>query len=128
VGLPFALRYLRVALPGFSDAQERMLADGIAQQVEQEQRQAAAREQRKARRAARQAAGAPKSGPDAAPPSPAGAPPGPPPDEKALALLGRLLGLTPPSANGAAEPAHRPGAPSTNGRAHPDGRGKANPR
>src|SRR5205807_2395576 len=29
VGLPFALKYLRVALPGFSDSQERMLAEGI---------------------------------------------------------------------------------------------------
>src|SRR5205823_145322 len=64
----------------------------------------------------------------APPPPAAGAPPASAPDEKALALLGRLLGLTPPSANGAAGRAHRPGAPSTNGRGSPDGRGEANPR
>jgi hypothetical protein len=118
VGLPFALKYLRVTLPGFSDAQERMLADGIADQVEQEQRQAAARQKRQERRAAQQAAAA-KPAPGA-PPNP---PPAPPVDEEALARLGRLLGLTVPSTNGLHRRPHGPRPPSTNGRTRPGGPG-----
>ncbi len=107
VGLPFALNYLRTALPGFSAEQEQQLADGIADQIEQEQRQAADRDQRRARREARK--------PEKAAPSV---------DEAALARLGRMLGLTPPSANGISGQF----GPSPNGRKRPgpdgrDGRG-----
>ncbi len=96
VGLPFALEYLRTALPGFSAAQQRMLTDGIAAQVEQEGRQAAAREKRRAgrsvpqrpRKKARpgQAKGA------AAPKLPS--PPPTPEEAQAVDLLAELLGLT----------------------------------
>jgi hypothetical protein len=102
LGLPLALKYLRGALPAISATQERMMLGQIRAQEIEEQLGAAAREERRQRReakkAARAAAGAPSANGSAgaeAPPTKAA-----PLDEEALARLGRLLNLTPPSANG----------------------------
>jgi hypothetical protein len=109
LGLPVGLTYLRAAMPSVWDDQCRMISDEIHAREAAEQRQAAAREQRRARRAA-------KTAEKVTAPKPAGPKPNPPVDEQALALLGRLLDLTPPSANGVNGRPHRPGGPSTNGR------------
>jgi hypothetical protein len=130
--LAFALDYLRALLPSLTEGQKRLyLQEDHARQVE-EQREAAARAERRARRAAKRArqaaekapapaAAAPKPAAAAPPPPPENAPQAPPVDEEALALLGRLLGLATPSANGCYR---RPGGlkpPSANGRSRPDG-------
>ncbi len=118
LGLPMALTYLRAVLPAIDEAQGDMMLAKIRAQEAQEQRDAAAREQRRARREAQRAEKAAEKAP-----APAAAPQAPPADEKALALLGRLLGLTPPSANGISRrpDGHQP--PSANGRTRPDGDG-----
>ncbi len=114
MGLPFALNYLRTALPGFAAEQERQLADGIADQVEQERRLAAARGKR---RAPRQDRPAPQS--MAAPAPPAGAVP--PDVAKALEILADdpealALFLSPPGApGGPATPCQPVTPPSPNG-------------
>jgi hypothetical protein len=117
LGLPVALTYLRNALPAIADSQERMMLGEIRAQEFEEQLEAAAREERRARREAKKAAkaAATPQAAAAAPPPPANAPQAPPVDEAALALLGRLLDLTPPSANGSFRRPDRPQPPSANG-------------
>jgi hypothetical protein len=111
LGLPLALKYLRAALPAISDTQERMMLRLLRGQEAAEQAEAAAREGRRRRQERGQKAAAPKPGA----PAPAG-------DEKALALLGRLLGLT-PSANGGDPRPGAPRPPSANGGPRADGPG-----
>jgi hypothetical protein len=119
--LPFALGYLRALLPSLTEGQRRLyLQEDHARQVE-EQREAAAREERAARREAKKARKAAAQSPPDGPEKPAL-------DEEALALLGRLLNLTPPSANGVGARPDGLKLPSANGRAHPDGGGEAAPR
>jgi hypothetical protein len=129
--LPFALAYLRALLPALTEDQKRLYTrEDRAHEVE-ERLEAAARAERAARREARKARKA-----AAAPPkSEAVAPPAPAVDEEALALVGRLLRLTPPSANGvgarsgSVKPpsangggaAQGSGPPSANGLPRPDG-------
>jgi hypothetical protein len=108
LGLPVALAYMRGALPKIAEAQAGLMRDGLK---DMEARDRAAAEARARRAERRQEKAAPKA-------------PVPPADEEALALLGRLLDLAPPSANGGFA---RPGCltpPSTNGRCRPDGAGE----
>ncbi len=113
-GLPFALKYLREALPYFAARQEQQLADGIAGQIDQEQRQAAAREKRQASRPEKPAR---KATPAVAPP--AGAVP--PDVARALEILADdpealALFLPPPGApGGPATPCQAVPPPSPNG-------------
>jgi hypothetical protein len=121
-GLPFALEYLRTVLPGVADDQLRQFAEAAHARKAEEELEAAARQERAARRQARTAEKA------AAAPKPAI-------DEAALARVGRLLGLTPPSANGldgllaGVKPPSANGGgaaregrpPSSNGSPRPDG-------
>jgi hypothetical protein len=109
--LPFALDYLRALLPSLTEGQRRQyLQEDHAREFE-EQLEAAARAERRARREAKRAQ---KTAAAQAPPD---GPAKPAADEEALALLGRLLNLTPPSANGVGARPDGVKPPSANGRA-----------
>jgi hypothetical protein len=120
MALPVALKYMRAVLPPIAESQQRMLAEEAQAGEAAEQREAAAREERRQRRQERKAqqAAAPQSPPPSAPRPPSV-------DEKALALLARLLDLGTPSANGDFRRPEGPRPPSANGRTHPDGGGNS---
>jgi hypothetical protein len=118
----FACEMARVVRPDMATAWRRMIGDGIRQREHEEQQQAERAARRRARRAEKADANEP---PRAAAPKPEATQP--PVDEKALALLGRLLNLTPPSPNGPNAWLDGPRPPSANGRGRrgPGGNSKA---
>jgi hypothetical protein len=95
LGLPVALTYMRAALPKIADTQRVMMLDGLKKMEAQDRAKADARQKRK------------EKAPAAAAPV----------DEAALARLGRLLDLSPPSANGVGGRPGQLAPPSANGRA-----------
>jgi hypothetical protein len=135
--LALACQMMRVMLPALEGDWKRHLDGAFKRDERERQREAAAREKQRARREAKEAR---KAAPDAPPgaerpkpeaaaprPTPPGAAAAPPVDERALALLGRLLGLTPPSANGGSPRPGGPRPPSANGPTRPGGGGGPRP-